>query len=169
MYGYSSHSLRGVSPCSLFYSHFNIILPICRKALHHPFHWCPQNNFGVYHAYQGLFLNRCNTKKPSLIQKNRIKLMIGNSKIKYKSNTMLGVIRNLVLDFILYFVTACMRKCPINVTSAQCTTQNTVQIIWGSKQKNFYDKQFTTVGAHKPCSNLLQWKMIEPTHKVNTH
>ena len=54
--------------------------------------------------------------------------MIVNSKIKYKSNTMLGVIRNLVLDFILYFVTAYMRKCPIHVTSAQGTTQNTLYI-----------------------------------------
>ena len=32
--------------------------------------------------------------------------MILNSKIKQKSKTILGVIRNLVLDFILYFVTA---------------------------------------------------------------
>ena len=31
--------------------------------------------------------------------------MIVNSKIKQKSKTVLGVIRNLVLDFILYFVT----------------------------------------------------------------
>ena len=41
---------------------------------------------------------------------------------------MLGVIRNLVLDFILYFVTASMRKCPIHVTSAQDTTQNIIYI-----------------------------------------
>ena len=54
--------------------------------------------------------------------------MIVNFKIKYKSNTMLGVIRNLVLDFILYFVTASMRKCPIHVTSAQDTTQNIIYI-----------------------------------------
>ena len=32
--------------------------------------------------------------------------MIANAKIKQKSNTTLGVIRNLVVDFILYFVTA---------------------------------------------------------------
>ena len=32
--------------------------------------------------------------------------MIVNSKIKYKSNTLLGLIINLFLDFILYFVTA---------------------------------------------------------------
>ena len=36
--------------------------------------------------------------------------------------------RNLVLDFILYFVTASMRKYPIHVTSAQGTTQNTLYI-----------------------------------------
>ena len=35
-----------------------------------------------------------------------MKIMIVNSKIKQNSKTMLRVIRNLVLDFILYFVTA---------------------------------------------------------------
>ena len=45
-----------------------------------------------------------------------MKIMIVNSKIKQKSKTILGVIRNLVLDFILYFVTTCMRKYPIHVT-----------------------------------------------------
>ena len=54
--------------------------------------------------------------------------MIVNSKIKNKFNTMLGVIRNLVLDFICYFVTAYMRKCPTHVTSAQGTIQNTLYI-----------------------------------------
>ena len=57
-----------------------------------------------------------------------MKIMIVNSKTKYKSNTMLGVIRNLVLDFILYFGTAYIRKCPIHVTSAQGTTQNILYI-----------------------------------------
>ena len=59
--------------------------------------------------------------------------MIVNSEIKYKSNTILGVIRNLVLDFILYIVTVYMTKCPIHVTSGQGTTQNTLYITWGSK------------------------------------
>ena len=57
-----------------------------------------------------------------------MKIMIVNSKIKHKSKTILGVIRNLVLDFILYFVTTYMRKCPIHVTSAQGITQNTLYI-----------------------------------------
>ena len=41
--------------------------------------------------------------------------MILNSKIKQKSKTVLGRIRNLVLNFVLYFVTAYiyMRKYPI--------------------------------------------------------
>ena len=34
-----------------------------------------------------------------------MKIVIVNSKIKQKSKTSLGRIRNLVLDFILYFVT----------------------------------------------------------------
>ena len=36
--------------------------------------------------------------------------MIVNSKIKHKDKTMLRVIRNLVLDFNFYFLTAYMRK-----------------------------------------------------------
>ena len=51
---------------------------------------------------------------------------IVNSKTKQKSKTILGVIRNLVLDFILYFVTAYiiyMRKytCNMNMSfSSKC-------------------------------------------------
>ena len=41
---------------------------------------------------------------------------------------MLGVILNLVLDSILYFVTVYMKKYPIHLTSAQGTTQNTLYI-----------------------------------------
>ena len=37
-----------------------------------------------------------------------MKTMIVKFETKLKSKTMLGVIRNLVLDFILYFVTAFM-------------------------------------------------------------
>ena len=60
-----------------------------------------------------------------------MKIMIVNSKIKPKSKTRLAVIRNLILDFILYFVTAFMSKYP-------------------------YDKQFTTVTTHRKWSKLLQ-------------
>ena len=35
-----------------------------------------------------------------------MKVMVVNSKIKQKSKTTLGRIRNVVLDFIIYFVTA---------------------------------------------------------------
>ena len=45
--------------------------------------------------------------------------MIVNSKIKHKCKTTLRGIRDLVLDFILYFVTAYMKKYPIHVTLAQ--------------------------------------------------
>ena len=34
-----------------------------------------------------------------------MKIMIVNSKIKQKSTAILGVVGNLILDFILYFVT----------------------------------------------------------------
>ena len=55
-------------------------------------------------------------------------IMIVNSKIKHKFKTILGVITNLVLDFILFFVTAYIRKYPIHVTLAQGTTQNALYI-----------------------------------------
>ena len=51
-----------------------------------------------------------------------------NSKIKHKCKIMFGGIRNLILNFILYFVTAYMRKYRIHVTSAQATAQNTLYI-----------------------------------------
>ena len=38
-----------------------------------------------------------------------MKIMIVNSKIKQKSETILGVINNLVLDIIFYFVTTYMQ------------------------------------------------------------
>ena len=57
-----------------------------------------------------------------------MKIMIANSKVKYKSKAMLGFIRNLVLDFILYFVTAHMRNYPIHAISSQTTAQYTLHI-----------------------------------------
>ena len=59
-----------------------------------------------------------------------MKIRIINSKIKPKCKIVLGVIGILVLYFALYIVTAYMRKYPINVTSAQGTTQNTLYITW---------------------------------------
>ena len=52
--------------------------------------------------------------------------MTVNSKIKQKCKTMLRVIKNLILDFIFYFVTAYMRNYPTHVTSEQGTAQNTL-------------------------------------------
>ena len=46
-----------------------------------------------------------------------MKIMVVNFKIKHKYKTMLGVIRSLVLDFILYFVTGYMKKYPRHGTS----------------------------------------------------
>ena len=50
--------------------------------------------------------------------------MIANSKIKQKSKKMLGVVRILVLDFILYFVTAYILRESIHVTWAYGKTSN---------------------------------------------
>ena len=54
-----------------------------------------------------------------------MKIVIVNSKLKQKPKTILGMIRNLILDFILYFVTAYIKEYPIHVTSAQGIAQNT--------------------------------------------
>ena len=47
-----------------------------------------------------------------------MKIMTVNSKIKHKCKRMLEVTSNLILDFILYFVTSYKKKYPIHVTSA---------------------------------------------------
>ena len=58
-----------------------------------------------------------------------MKIRSVNSKTKHKCKKILGVIRNLILDFILYIVTAYLRKYPMcRVTSAQATAQNTLYI-----------------------------------------
>ena len=70
-----------------------------------------------------------------------MKIMIVNSKIKHKCKAMLGVIRNLVLDLILYFViTAYIRKYPIHVTSAQGTTQNALESLEDVSKRSFMAK-----------------------------
>ena len=56
-----------------------------------------------------------------------MKIMIVNYKIKHKFKAMLVVIKNLVFDYILYFVTAYMRKYSIHVT-AQSRVQNIIYI-----------------------------------------
>ena len=74
-----------------------------------------------------------------------MKSMIVTSKIKHKFKTILRVIRNLVLDFILYFVAVCMRKCPVHVTSARGKTQNTLYITCGilNPQSTIYNSNYS--------------------------
>ena len=57
-----------------------------------------------------------------------MKIMIVNYKIKHKFKAMLVVIKNLVFDYILYFVTTYMRKYSIDITSAQSRVQNIIYI-----------------------------------------
>ena len=45
------------------------------------------------------------TQQSRQIQEKRIKIMVTNLGMKHKYETMLEVIRDLVLDFVLYFVT----------------------------------------------------------------
>ena len=59
-----------------------------------------------------------------------------------------------------------MRKYPIHVTWAQGKTPNTLCITWGSKKKNLYDNQFTTVTTNKNVQNYYNEKC---TYNVNRH
>ena len=52
--------------------------------------------------------------------------MIVNSKIKHKCKTMLGVIRNVVLDFTLYFLIAYMKVPYTCNNSTGCNTKYTM-------------------------------------------
>ena len=124
MCSYSSHTLRGMSPHSLFYSHLNTIPLFVEKSYNSPFIDVPRITSVSTMYIKAYFLNQSNILSKS---EKRMKMTV-NSKIKHKSKTMLGVIKNLVLDFVLYFVTAYMRKYPILVTSAPGTTQNTLYI-----------------------------------------
>ena len=88
-----------------------------------------------------------------------MKIMSANSKIKHKSKAMFVVTRNLVLDFLLCFVTAYMRKYLIHVISAQGARQKTL-ISLEEVSKNSFMTQFTAITTHKKWSKLLQWKLI---------
>ena len=81
---------------------------------------------------KGYFLNQ--SKQQSwLIQKNRMKIMIVNCKIKHKSKTMLGVMRNLVLAFSFLLGYCIYEKVPYtcNITTGN---KNTLYIPWRSKK-----------------------------------
>ena len=81
-----------------------------------------------------------------------MKIMIVNPKTKQKPKTTLGRIRNLVLDFILYFVT------PIHVTCAQGKHLIHYASLEELSKKKKYDKQFTTVTTHKNVQNYYNEK-----------
>ena len=59
---------------------------------------------------------------------------------------MLGVIRNVVLHFILYFVPVYIRKYSMHVTSAHGTTS-----LEEVSKKPFMTNNFATVTTHKKC------------------
>ena len=90
--------------------------------------------------------------------------MIVNSKIKQKSKTILGRIRNLVLDFILYFVTAYI----IWESTLYMYHEHRVkhQIYYASLEEVSKKKQFTTVTTHKNAQNYYNEKC---TYNVIIH
>ena len=92
--------------------------------------------------------------------------MILNSNIKQNSKTIFGVIRNLILDFILYFVTAYI----IWESTLYMYHEHRVkhQIHYASLEevsKKNYDKQFTTVTTHKNVQNYYNGKC---TYNIKT-
>ena len=54
--------------------------------------------------------------------------MVANSEKDHKSK-LLAVVRRLTLDLFSLFL-YCMTKCPLHVTSAQVTTQDTLHMNW---------------------------------------
>ena len=99
-----------------------------------------------------------------------MKIMIVNYQIKHKFKAMLVVIKNLVFDYILYFVTAYMRKYSIHVTG-QSRVQNIIYITWRSKlkkNKKLGQTIYNSNHTHTKSLKLLQWKIIESPY-VNQH
>ena len=83
-----------------------------------------------------------------------MKIMMVNSKIKQKSKRILGRIRNLVLDFILYFVAAYIMWEGTLYMWHEHRVKH--QIDYASLEKEIkrnYDKQFTTGTTHKSVQN----------------
>ena len=86
--------------------------------------------------------------------------MIVNSEIKQKSKRTLGRIRNLVLGFILYFVTAYI----IWESTLYMQHEHRVkhQIHFASLEKKGKKKLWQAIynsNYTQKCSKLLQWKM----------
>ena len=77
--------------------------------------------------------------------------MIVNSKIKQKPKTILGVIRNLVLDFILFFVTTYIlrRESTLYMYHEKRVKHQIGNASLEEVRKKNYDKQFTAVTTHK--------------------
>ena len=97
------HSLRGVPPHIFFYCHFNTILLFIEKPYTTTFIYIQRITLGSIMYIKDYFLNQCHTAMPQIIQKNK-KITIINSKIKQKWKTKLGVMGNLILDFIIFFL-----------------------------------------------------------------
>ena len=82
------------------------MLPICIKALCHP----PFLNLYRIRAlglriHQGLISKSMQYSKVDKFRKREYKIMVANSDMKHEFETLLEVIRGLVLDFVLYIVT----------------------------------------------------------------
>ena len=93
-------------------------------------------------------------------------IMIVNSKIKQKSKTMLGVIKNQVLDFILYFVTVYIIWETTLYMQHECREKHQIHYASLEEVKKIYGKRFTTVTTHKNVQNHYNEKW---TYNVNTH
>ena len=85
--------------------------------------------------------------------------MIVNSKTKQKPKTILGRVRNLVLDFILYFVTAYIIGESVPYMQHEHRVKHLIHYTSLEElSKKNYDKQFTTVTTHKNVQNYYNEK-----------
>ena len=119
----SSHSLRGVSPYSLFYSHFNTILLFVEKSYTNPFTDVQKVTLWSLVHIKTYILNQCNTSKLR-IQKNRSKTMWEKSSFWFHS----------LLCYCIY------EKVPYTCNiSTGYNTKYTIQTIYSSDCKKMFE------------------------------
>ena len=98
-------SMNGFTLHILFHSHHHSIHSICGNTLYHSFHRSPEKTCPAeLIMHQEVVFKPMQQQLSWLIRKNRITIVIINSELKHEYKAMLWVIRNLVLDLVLYFI-----------------------------------------------------------------
>ena len=96
-----------------------------------------------------------------------MKIMIVNSQIKQKSKIIVEKIRNVVLDFIIYCVTAyIIWESTLYMLHDHRVKHQIYYVSLEEVSKKNYDKQFIIVTTHKSVQNYYNEKCA---YNVNTH